>query len=201
MASLIILERLDAKSAEFFDICGDSYRNFQKSKAEFHRIKNKKSGKKWYDLIDIGAEMRHHFASTIVFGAMCLEAFIYDYAAHHFGDTFAKNYLDSLNFVSKWVVIPKLVTGKDFPIDGQAFEHLVNLAKARNDLIHHKSRKMPSEDAELEKLMDEIEEKDDANTINAYHAVKEVLIELRKLEGGYKRNHWWIFTDDDEQKQ
>lgn len=201
MASLIILERLDAKSAEFFDICGDSYRNFQKSKAEFHRIKNKKSGKKLDDLLGIGAEMRHHFASTIVFGAMCLEAFIYDYAAHHFGDTFAKNYLDSLNFVSKWVVIPKLVTGKDFPTNGQAFERLKNLAKARNDLVHHKSRKMPSKDAELEKLMDEIEKKDDANAVNAYQAVKAVLTELCKLEGSYKKKHWLIFTDDDDQKQ
>ena len=200
MAFFIILERLDAKSAEFFDICEDSYRNFQKSKAEFHRIKNKKSGKKWDDLLDIGAEMRHHFASTIVFGAMCLEAFIYDYAAHHFGDTFAKNYLDSLNFVSKWVVIPKLVTGKDFPTDGQAFERLKNLAKARNDLVHHKSRKRPSEDAELEKLMDEIEKKDDANAVNAYQAVKAVLTELRKLES-YKKNRWWTFTDKDDQKQ
>ncbi|MHC4456084.1 MAG: hypothetical protein ACYS0I_03160 [Planctomycetota bacterium] len=200
MASLIILKRLDAKSAEFFDICEDSYQKFQKSKAEFHEIKNSKSGK-WQALLDVGAEMRHHFASTIVFGAMCLEAFIYDYAAHHFTDTFAKNYLDKLDLLSKWVVIPKLVTGKDFPTNSQAFKCLKELKTARNALVHHKSRPIPSNDTELEKLMDEIERKDDANTVNAHNAVREVLTELRKLEGGYKRGHWWIFTDEDQQKQ
>jgi len=198
MSGLIIFDRLDAKSAEFFDICEDSYRNFQKSKTKIHKIKNKKSGKKWDDLLFVGAEMRHHFASTIVFGAMCLEAFIYDYAAHNVSDTYAKRYLDKLDLVSKWVVIPKLVTGKNFPTDGQAFERLKKLATARNELLHHKSRPMPSNDKELETLMDEIETEDDDNTHNAYHAVKEVLTELRRLEGDDKNNHWWIFTDDNE---
>jgi hypothetical protein len=171
----------------------ESYKSFQKSKAELAKIKRRGNVRAWDEFLKVAANMRHHSASTVVFGAMCLEAFIYDYAAHNISDRYTKKYLDKLDLVSKWVVIPKLVTGKEFPRQSQAFRLLKQLVKARNDLVHYKSRALPTKKEEWGKAIEEMEKEDEANTVNAYQAVKEVLTELRKLEGDAKENKWWSF--------
>ena len=85
-----------------------------------------------------------HGMITIVFSAMAVEAFIYDYAAQELGDTFVKKYLDKLTPVSRCVVIPQLITGKQFPRNSQAFNLLKSLIRDRNALVHHKSSVYPS---------------------------------------------------------
>ncbi|WP_315982894.1 hypothetical protein [Aliamphritea spongicola] len=62
--------------------------------------------------------------APIVFAAMCIEAFVYDYGASHLGDAYIKKYLDKLDITSKLVVVTDLVTGEKFPTEGQAFEGL-----------------------------------------------------------------------------
>ena len=76
---------------------------------------------------------------TICFSAKCVEAFIYDYAARHTSDSYAQKYLDKLDLAGKWVVAPRLVTGKEFPRDSNAFDSLKFLIKTRNKLVHFKS--------------------------------------------------------------
>src|SRR6266550_1951091 len=71
---------------------------------------------------------------TICFSSMCLEAFIYDYAARHISDKYVQTNLDRLNALAKWVVIPRLVTGKDFPTESHAYLLLRLLVKTRNGL-------------------------------------------------------------------
>lgn len=191
MVELIIAGRWAPKCSDFFDICTESYKNFQKSKAEIQRIKRREFTKKAVDEFDnVTAELSHHSASTVVFAALFLEAFIYDYAAANFSNTYTNKYLDKLSLVSKWVVIPKLVTGKNFPTEGQAFEHLVKLQRARNDLVHYKSGPLPDNTEEFEKVFEKMEKEDEANVVNAYQTVKEVLTELRKLEGD---GEWYIW--------
>ncbi len=198
MVDLIIAGRWAPKCSDFFDICMESYENFQKSKAELQRIKRRGFTKKAADEYDnVTAELRHHSASTVVFAALFLEAFIYDYAAAYFSDTYTNNYLNKLSLVSKWVVIPKLVTGNNFPTEGQAFEHLVKLQKARNDLVHYKSGPLPDNIEEFERVFEKMEKEDEANVVNAYQTVKEVLTELRKLEGG---GEWYIWFRKRSQK-
>ncbi len=53
----------------------------------------------------------HSAVSTIVFAGMCLEAEAYDYAAIHLTDAYTTAHLDKLDLISKWVLIPKLITG------------------------------------------------------------------------------------------
>jgi hypothetical protein len=81
---------------------------------------------------------------VVVFSAMAIEAYIYDYAARHLGDTFVKDHLDKLDALSKWVIIPELVTGKEMPRNENWRERLNRLVKVRNSLIHHKSSDLPS---------------------------------------------------------
>jgi len=74
----------------------------------------------------------------IVSTALGLEGYIYDYSARNLSDNFARE-IDKLDAVSKWLVIPQLITGKKFPKDGRAYQLLKQLVQDRNYLAHPKS--------------------------------------------------------------
>lgn len=76
---------------------------------------------------------------TIVFSAMALEAAAYEFALIQLGEPLAKTYLDKLDVVGKWVVIPRLVCGRSLREDGPAINGLKGLVAARNALVHHKT--------------------------------------------------------------
>lgn len=98
-----------------------------------------------YELMKFIEKGDKYAAIVIVFAALTIEAYIYDYAARSFSDTFSKNYIDKLDPISKWVIIPRLVTGKALPTDHKWFELLDRLFKQRNNLIHYKSSSPPVE--------------------------------------------------------
>lgn len=79
---------------------------------------------------------------VVVFAHLFLEATIYDYGATSLSDSYVKRHVDKLNFLSKWVVIPRLVTGKSFPTDSHAYHLLGKLTKSRNSLAHFKTRRV-----------------------------------------------------------
>lgn len=81
---------------------------------------------------------------VIIFSAMTIEAYIYDYAARHLGDTYVKDHLDKLDTLSKWIVIPKLVTGIEIPRNDNWRKLLTRLIKARNSVVHYKSSEPPA---------------------------------------------------------
>lgn len=81
---------------------------------------------------------------TIVFSAMTLEAAAYEFATLQLGEHFAKKYLDKLDVVGKWLVIPRLVCGRSLREDGPAINGLKALIKSRNALVHHKSKEWDS---------------------------------------------------------
>lgn len=76
---------------------------------------------------------------TIVFAAMTCEAAIYDISAIHLSDDYARNVLDKLSPVSKWLVAPRLICGKSLSEYGPAINSLRVLFGARNELVHAKS--------------------------------------------------------------
>ena len=80
------------------------------------------------------------FIISICFSAMALEAFIYDYAARNLGDGYVSQYLDKLDLTSKWLVVPRLVTGSAIDPGCQAIYLLKDLVKTRNRLDHSKSK-------------------------------------------------------------
>ncbi len=81
---------------------------------------------------------------VIVFSAIAIEAYIYDYGSRNLSDVFIKKYLDKLDPISKWVIIPKLVTGKELPRKHRWFELLTKLTRERNGIIHYKSSPPPT---------------------------------------------------------
>lgn len=117
-------------------------------------------------------EVRHkHSVTTVVFASMAIEAYIYDYSAREMSDKFTRTYLDKLDIVSKWVLIPKLVTSKDFPIERQGFQLMKELFGYRNKLVHFKSTNFTPE--KLEDLQE--------STVDSYEMATKALEALIQL--------------------
>lgn len=59
--------------------------------------------------LDLRVRRFNQYSVAIVFAGMCIEAFLYDYAAQCFGDDFVRAHLDNLGFLSKCEAYPRLV--------------------------------------------------------------------------------------------
>lgn len=119
---------------------------------------------------------------SVVFTAMYFEAFIYDYAASCLGDNYAKDHLDKLDFISKWLVIPRLITGKELSKEGQAYQCLKRLHKDRNSLVHLKSRELVFNNDEMVKYLQDREIDIQESVGNCRSALKHVISELLVID-------------------
>ncbi len=126
-------------------------------------------------------ENKYSSIKVIIFSAIFLEAVIHDYGASNLSDRYMKNYLDKLDIKSKWAIIPKLVTGKEFPRDSQAFRLLGELIKSRNNLVHYKTKKLPNTyEGDMEVMEKEKIEMNDVD--DTYKCIGECLLELNKID-------------------
>ena len=138
-----------------------------------------------------------------LFAAMCLEAFIYDYAATNFSDTYVKKHLDKLDLISKWIIIPKLILSKEFPKSGRVFAYLRSIKRERDKLVHSKSRPQLS-DEEREKEMAEYtfkpsskKNKDMDLEVNIFRQLVEILNTLKEMEEqSHKKQDWWEIVEE-----
>jgi hypothetical protein len=118
---------------------------------------------------------------AIIFTHTFLDALIYDYGATHKSDSYIKKYVDKLDIKSKWVVIPKIVTGKDFPTDSKAFELLQKLTKLRNNIIHLKTSN--SKEKELSTfLQSDVDVRELIGIDFCMDCMSELLTELERLD-------------------
>lgn len=93
-----------------------------------------------YRLGPLEDEMDECCYIACVFTAMYFEAFIYDYAASCLGDQYVKDHIDKMDFMSKWLVVPRLIVGKQIDKEKRAYMALKQIHKDRNALVHLKSR-------------------------------------------------------------
>ncbi len=96
--------------------------------------------------------------STVIFAIALAEAYINEYAARRISRSYAENYLDKLDLRSKWVVIPRIISGEGLPTDGAAFRLLKSHISVRNELMHHKPMK-EVDSSELLSVRDKRDEK------------------------------------------
>jgi hypothetical protein len=115
------MEKLPAMQDKLSQLTGDDAKYFAYS--EIHPIE---------------VEIDSDCCIIIVMSALALEGYIYDYAARNLSDNLAED-VDKLDAVGKWVVVTQLVTGKNFPKDGKAYQLLKQLVSDRNYLAHPKS--------------------------------------------------------------
>ncbi|GIU53809.1 hypothetical protein [Shewanella sp. KT0246] len=128
--------RANTLGSVYFEIAQSEYCEFIRIQHIDTKKLNDESKSKWENLASQAA------IKSVVFSAMCVEASINNYAGGQLGDKYFEQHLGSLDVVSKWVVIPRLICGKSIDKSGPAFSALKILISSRNSLIHNKSYEM-----------------------------------------------------------
>ena len=98
------------------------------------------------DFINCGQDEDGPFIQTsqgqatiaVVFSAIAIESFINNYAVRKLGSEYMKKHIDRLTPHTKWIVVPKLATGRQIPSDHHGIELLQKLFTARNLIVHLK---------------------------------------------------------------
>ena len=132
----------------FFEIAADSFLEFRKDKKEFDLIISEggvlHEGIFIYKRIDDYSlyqdKLRKGTIKIIIFLTTFLESYINDLGGIVLGDNYVKDHLDKLSIISKWIVIPRLISGKEIDKSKSYFEDFKELVRWRNILIHHKTK-------------------------------------------------------------
>ncbi|MUK78969.1 hypothetical protein GNP84_18990 [Aliivibrio fischeri] len=138
-----------------------------------------------FELDEQSKKATAHALKAIVFSAMCIEAAINDYAGTHLGDKYFETHLCNLDVVSKWVVIPKLVCGKEINKSSAAFGALKQLIRSRNQLVHSKSRELNSTNPKLMEQIEAANIKFESDFNNSLKAVYLLAMEMDNVIGIY----------------
>jgi len=185
--------RVNFYGLHYYEICSDAYTQAEELRAKLNKVYERmpRSRKSYALLLD---NIRKQESITIAFAAMCLEACIWDYAACQTSNSYTENHLEKLDFVSKWVIIPKLLCGSDITkvrIDGTCFlDRLRKLAKARNTLVHPKSKPLPGNFKDAMKALTPKGRQIAAE--DAFGLIKPLLGKLEKVD---KTNCWFFKSD------
>jgi hypothetical protein len=169
--------RLGGYGDVYFRFSEASYSQFLKDRAAMESASDEFER----DEFDNGAF--EHGVKTIVFAALSVEASINDYGAWQLGDSYFEDHLNALDVLSKWVVVPRLVCGKEMNKGSAAYSRLVSLIRARHQLIHNKSREFNPHDPELPKLLETRTLQFEAQVHNAYRALLLLSLEFDYLLG------------------
>ncbi|MDD5326482.1 MAG: hypothetical protein PHY02_01555 [Phycisphaerae bacterium] len=184
--------KLKLDSYFYFTVCRDNYKQLKEYEQKVSLILTKESESLTSKLeaFKLQKEMAKYATSVVVFAVFSLEAWIYEYAVRKLSKSFFDNHIDKLRPASKWVIVTRLVTGRDFPTDSQAFEHLKNLYKARNDLVHPKPSAQPEDTKDSLEKEEKERELLIKNAHEAYRTCKEAILELDKVENNGKKSKW-----------
>jgi hypothetical protein len=96
------------------------------------------------------------YLSSFLFLSLFLEAYIYDFAARRLSDSYVTKYLDKLDVISKWIIIPKLITGKELDTSRHSFAILKQIFSLRNKFVHHKTSEITIERVAKYNSLDEL---------------------------------------------
>lgn len=130
---------------------------------------------KYTQTFQIDAERLECRILAALSAALFLEAYIYDYGARRSSANFVDKYLDKLDPVAKWVLVPRLFAPPGISQDDDIFRRLRELFKLRNDLVHHKTKTGGHFDSPPEFPSD----------FEPYHCVKliqDVLLKIRAVD-------------------
>lgn len=136
----------------------------------------------WIELDPIEEERDQECIVATVFTGLYFEALIYDYGASCLGDKYVRNYLDKLDFMSKWIIVPRLTVGKEIDKAGKAYAALHQLHKDRNSLVHLKSRELSFTPEQMTEYLAEREKDLQRSAQNCKTALESVVQELYELD-------------------
>jgi hypothetical protein len=186
----------------YYTIARERAARYHECDAEYSKLEDGPIGEEelsqvWRRMEDYYEERERSAVVAITFAGMALEAFFYDYGAEHFGDRFVRDHLDKLDLKSKFLIYPRLISGKSPDKSNAAYRSLAKLVSLRNDLVHFKSKAFPLE--ELDKASDfhvALNKRLKAGVDDAVKCVIHVMSELDSIHGsgaGFAlRMHWSV---------
>ena len=132
---------------KYFALVLKNYARIETLKNEHDEFQSSLKGKKMSDRdVDILASKNDAIGElalvVVVFSALTLEAYINHYGISRLSRNYFSNYLDKVDMVGKWIVIPKVATGKQLDPGSAAMQDLDWLVTLRNKLVHYKSKKV-----------------------------------------------------------
>jgi hypothetical protein len=178
---------------DYFRLALENWERIQKLKQEHDALQarfgshNKVSDDIANQLASKNDEIGKLALVVIIFCAFTLEAYINDYAINRLSKSYLKNYLDKLDLVAKWVVIPRLVTQKRLDPGSRALQDLAWLVQLRNNLAHYKSKEVAIEQITLSDFLW------DEDAQRAIRAVKGTVSALKALDR--KAQTGWLKTE------
>ena len=174
--------RMNALSSTYYDIAHDAYDSFLAEEENLLPIPGENDDPT--EVLDQERRVLVAGIKTIVFSSMCIEAAAFDFAASQLGDDYVEKYLDKLDIIAKWVVVPKLISGRTLKEDGPALNGLRILVRSRNGLVHHKSLPYDS-DPEGKKIAaaEKASKVFPTNVHNAFKTLILLSLELNELLG------------------
>lgn len=137
---------------DFFHVAIDTHKEIVRLEKELSdlQVGTSESEKSSDDFVDKVAERNDRIGRltiiVVIFCVTSLEAYINHYGISHLSKSYFEKYLDKLNLLSKWIVIPRIITRKQLATGSKALQDLKRLIKKRNDLVHPKSRKVNVEE-------------------------------------------------------
>jgi hypothetical protein len=114
--------------------------------------------------------------TTIVFCSMTLESYINHYGSTNLSKTYFDKYLDKLDLKAKWIIVPRLITGKQVNPGCKAFAQFSNLITLRNKLVHDKAK------VKKESLPEEKDSLWDSDAEESLECVKLMIAELKLID-------------------
>jgi len=103
-------------------------------------------------------------------------SYINHYAISRLSKNYLKTYLDKLDLFSKWIIIPRIITGIQLDAGSRALQELSWLITLRNKLVHSKSRKIKIKDLKETDFLWEHDAK------RAIETVKKLLKKLKETD-------------------
>ena len=138
---------------DYFRLVADAFSRIEKLKREHDEFQTSLKGKEMSDDdVDFLASKNDAIGElalvVVVFSAFTLEAYINHYGISRLSRNYFSKYLDKLDLLAKWLVIPRVVTGKKLNPGSATMQDLSWLVSLRNRLAHFKSKTVTTEDIE-----------------------------------------------------
>ncbi len=171
---------------DYFKVVMDNYTRIQDLKREIDQIRSHLEGKTLSDedinlLRSKNATISQLSLIVIIFSAFTLEAYINDYGIKRLTQDCFSKYLDRLNLISKWHVIPRMITAKKMDDSSEAMQDLVWFDGLRTRMAYFKSETAPVQGKSIENIK-ESESLGYEDSVKAIRTVRGVVSLLKKID-------------------